>query len=114
MIDQPLFDILADKLVENHGASGIVIVAYSRGSAPGGSLKPSSGSCDVASRWWWRRVAKRASRPIYGGGSGGKDLQEAGAIFAGDLSGLKVKILLAVLLGSGMDLQAVRHEIEQS
>lgn len=39
MIDQPLFDILADKLVENHGASGIVIVAYSRGSAPRGFPK---------------------------------------------------------------------------
>jgi L-asparaginase len=38
--------------------------------------------------------------PLYGG-SGGKGVAAAGAIFAGDLSGIKARILLALLLGSG-------------
>ena len=36
--------------------------------------------------------------PIYGKG-GGKDLADAGAIFAGDLKGPKARLLLMVLLG---------------
>jgi L-asparaginase len=37
--------------------------------------------------------------PIYGKG-GGKDLADAGAIFAGDLKGHKARLLLMVLLGA--------------
>jgi L-asparaginase len=37
--------------------------------------------------------------PIYGKG-GGKDLADAGAIFAGDLKGPKARLLLMVLLSS--------------
>jgi L-asparaginase len=37
--------------------------------------------------------------PIYGKG-GGKDLADAGAIFAGDLKGPKARLLLMVLLGA--------------
>jgi L-asparaginase len=37
--------------------------------------------------------------PIYGNG-GGKDLAAAGAVFAGDLSGIKTRVLLAVLLAT--------------
>ena len=36
--------------------------------------------------------------PIYGGGGGGRDLKDAGAIFAADLKGPKARILLMVLL----------------
>ncbi len=36
--------------------------------------------------------------PIYGGGGGGRDLKDAGAVFAGDLKGPKARILLMVLL----------------
>ncbi|MEX0852464.1 MAG: asparaginase [Bauldia sp.] len=38
--------------------------------------------------------------PVYGNG-GGKDLVATGAVFAGDLSGIKARILLAVLLAGG-------------
>jgi len=41
-------------------------------------------------------------QPIYGNG-GGKDVAAAGAIFAGDLSGIKARILLSVLVGAGMN-----------
>jgi L-asparaginase len=37
--------------------------------------------------------------PVYGNG-GGKDLADAGAIFAGDLKGPKARLLLMVLLSS--------------
>ena len=37
--------------------------------------------------------------PIYGKG-GGKDLADAGAIFAGDLKGPKARLLLMVLLAA--------------
>jgi L-asparaginase len=39
--------------------------------------------------------------PTYTGGGGGYDLMNAGAIFASDLSAVKTRILLAVLLGAG-------------
>jgi len=36
--------------------------------------------------------------PVYGGGGGGRDLADAGGIFAGDLKGPKARLLLMVLL----------------
>ena len=38
--------------------------------------------------------------PIYGGGGGGRDLADAGALFVGDLKGPKARLLLMVLLSS--------------
>jgi L-asparaginase len=40
--------------------------------------------------------------PVYGRG-GGRDLADAGALFAGDLAGPKARILLQVALGAGLD-----------
>ena len=40
--------------------------------------------------------------PVYGRG-GGRDLADAGALFAGDLAGSKVRVLLQVALGAGLD-----------
>jgi len=40
--------------------------------------------------------------PVYGRG-GGRDLAEAGALFAGDLAGSKTRVLLQVALGAGLD-----------
>ena len=37
---------------------------------------------------------------VYGGGGGGRDLADAGGIFAGDLKGPKARLLLMVLLSS--------------
>jgi L-asparaginase len=41
---------------------------------------------------------------VYGRG-GGRDLEEAGALFAGDLAGPKVRILLQLALGAGLDVR---------
>jgi L-asparaginase len=40
--------------------------------------------------------------PVYGRG-GGRDLAEAGALFAGDLAGPKARVLLQVALGAGLE-----------
>jgi L-asparaginase len=54
----------------------------------------------VCSRCATGRVAA-----VYGRG-GGRDLEEAGALFAGDLAGPKVRVLLQVALGGGLDAAA--------
>jgi L-asparaginase len=51
------------------------------------------------------RVAEGRVEPVYGRG-GGRDLAEAGALFAGDLAGPKARVLLQVALGAGVDLGA--------
>jgi L-asparaginase len=40
--------------------------------------------------------------PVYGRG-GGRDLAEAGALFAGDLAGPKVRVLLQLAIGAGLE-----------
>jgi L-asparaginase/Glu-tRNA(Gln) amidotransferase subunit D len=42
--------------------------------------------------------------PVYGRG-GGKDLAEAGAFFAGDLAGPKVRVLLQLALAAGVGVE---------
>jgi L-asparaginase len=44
--------------------------------------------------------------PVYGRG-GGSDLARAGALFAGDLTGPKARVLLQLALGAGLDPEAV-------
>jgi L-asparaginase len=41
-------------------------------------------------------------KPIYGTGGGGRELEDAGVIFAGDLKGAKARLLLMVLLSTGL------------
>ena len=47
------------------------------------------------------RCAEGRVEPVYGRG-GGRDLLEAGALFAGDLAGPKARVLLQVALGAGL------------
>ncbi len=48
------------------------------------------------------RCAAGRVEPVYGRG-GGRDLAEAGALFAGDLAGPKARVLLQLALGAGLD-----------
>lgn len=50
-----------------------------------------------------RCVAGRVE-PVYGRG-GGRDLEEAGALFAGDLAGAKTRVLLQLAIGAGLDVR---------
>jgi L-asparaginase len=43
--------------------------------------------------------------PVYGRG-GGRDLEDAGALFAGDLAGPKARVLLQIAVAAGLDLVA--------
>lgn len=52
------------------------------------------------------RCAEGCVEPVYGRG-GGKDLAEAGALFAGDLAGPKVRVLLQLALATGLDVREV-------
>lgn len=81
------------------GARGIVLEAFGRGNVTRDVLEGVKRATAagvpvvVTSRCPRGRVA-----PIYGD-SGGIGLLRAGALFGGDLSGIKARILLAVLLG---------------
>jgi L-asparaginase len=82
------------------GAKGLVLEAFGRGNGPAALVpivKRAIGAgipVVVTSRCPTGRV-----EPVYGKG-GGKDLADAGAIFAGDLKGPKARLLLMVLLSS--------------
>lgn len=58
------------------------------------------------------RCSRGRVKPVYGNG-GGKDLEAAGAIFAGDLSGPKARILAAVLSGLSQSIEEMRSEFIQ-
>ncbi|WP_159588315.1 asparaginase [Chelativorans xinjiangense] len=97
------------------GARAIVIEAFGRGNAPNGFAEAIAPIVDggtpviVASRCHEGRT-----RAIYGGGSGGKDLADAGVIFSGDLSGLKARILASVLLGREAGTERFRRDFERA
>jgi L-asparaginase len=50
-------------------------------------------------------------RPVYGGGGGGRDLEDAGALFMPGLSGPKARLLLMVLLADQPSIDEVRRRI---
>jgi L-asparaginase len=86
------------------GSRAIVLEATGRGNAnervlPGVEAAVAAGVPVVVCS---RCVAGRVE-PVYGRG-GGKDLAEAGAVFAGDLAGPKARVLLQLALAAGVDV----------
>jgi L-asparaginase len=84
------------------GVDGIVIEAFGRGNVTTDFGRGVGRACAagvpvvITSRCPSGRV-----KAIYGsGGGGGRDLEDAGAIFAGDLKGPKARILLTVALSN--------------
>lgn len=55
------------------------------------------------------RVPQGLLSPIYGGGGGGYDLVEAGAIYSHFLRSSQARILLAALLASGADRGGIQR-----
>jgi L-asparaginase len=95
------FDVALVEAALAGAARGLVLEAFGRGNGPA-ALVPivraavaAGVPVVVTSRCPTGRV-----EPIYGKG-GGKDLADAGAIFAGDLKGSKARLLLMVLLAAG-------------
>jgi L-asparaginase len=86
------------------GSRAIVLEATGRGNAnervlPGVEAAVAAGVPVIVCS---RCVAGRVE-PVYGRG-GGKDLAEAGAVFAGDLAGPKARVLLQLVLAAGVDV----------
>jgi L-asparaginase len=92
------FDVALVEAALERGARGLVLEAFGRGNGPA-ALVPivraavAAGMPVVVTS----RCPSGRVEPIYGKG-GGKDLADAGAIFAGDLKGPKARLLLMVLL----------------
>jgi L-asparaginase len=88
------------------GASAVVLEGTGRGNANEQVL---DGVRDTVGRGVPVVVASRCVEgrvePVYGRG-GGKDLADAGALFAGDLAGPKVRVLLQLALAAGDDVPA--------
>jgi len=95
-----------------NGARAIVIEGFGRGNAP---PAVTAAAKEAIARGVPVIMTSRCQRgrvkPVYGNG-GGKTLAEAGVIFAGDLSGVKARILAAVLLGLGCDDARLRAEFD--
>ncbi|AZO25032.1 asparaginase [Mesorhizobium sp. M1E.F.Ca.ET.045.02.1.1] len=93
------------------GAKAIVLEGFGRGNATPSvaqavrEISATGIPILIASRCHQGRVAA-----IYGNG-GGKDLEEAGCLFGGDLAGPKLRLLASVLLGAGMTRQMMAKEV---
>lgn len=84
------------------GARGLVIVAFGRGNVPP-QIMPAirdAVAAGVIVAIVSRCVTGRVS-PRYGYEGGGLDLERAGALLAGDLTGAKARLLLMTVLGCG-------------
>lgn len=85
------------------GVRGIVIEGTGRGNA---NDEVVAGVRDAVARGVTVVVCSRCAsgrvEPVYGRG-GGRDLAEAGALFAGDLAGPKARMLMQIALGAGLD-----------
>jgi L-asparaginase len=94
------------------GSKGIVVEAFGRGNA---TLAVTEAVRRAVDRGVVVAIASRSPQgrvmPTYTGGGGGHDLMKAGAIFAGDLSGVKTRILLAVLLGAGCSPAQIKETV---
>ena len=100
------------RFAADSGAKGIVIEGFGRGNATPAAAKAiaeiiaAGVPVIVTSRCQRGRV-----RPIYGNG-GARDLERADAIFAGDLTGPKARVLAAVMLGAELSSEAMRAEFD--
>lgn len=90
-------------------AEALVIEAFGRGNLPPQLIPEISDIISggqlivITSRCLFGRTA-----PVYGYPGGGADLEHVGAWFAADLSTEKVRILLSIALGQGLDKREIR------
>jgi len=97
------------------GCKAIVIEAFGRGNLPKDIIPNLKAAIElgvlivIASRTHTGRVL-----PEYGYEGGGKHLQDMGAILAGDMKGIKVRLKLMALFGKYNDAELVRRFFLQS
>mgnify|MGYP006277767111 CR=1 FL=1 len=91
------------------GSRGVALEAFGRGNASPEVAREVKRAADsgvvvgISSRCYMGRVLG-----VYGYGGGGADLQRRGAVMAGDLPGHKLRLLLMVCLGAGMEADGIR------
>lgn len=95
------------------GFSGVVMEAYGRGNAhptisPEVDRLINQGVPVIVTS----RCLRGSVLPVYGGG-GGKELERAGAWFAGDLTGEKARILLGTLLANQKTWDEMKQLVEE-
>jgi L-asparaginase len=99
----------------SHGAKAMVIEAFGLGNATVdvadgvGRAVRAGVPVVITSRCPAGRV-----KPVYGGGGGGRDLEDAGAIYAPGLAGVKARILLMVLLADAPAMPELRRRLAES
>jgi L-asparaginase len=97
------------------GCKAIVIEAFGRGNLPKDLIPHIQKALSkdiivvIASRTHTGRVL-----PEYGYEGGGKNLRDMGAILAGDLKGIKVRLKLMALFGKYQNAEMVRRFFQQS
>jgi L-asparaginase len=107
------FDVRIVELALDLGPDGLVIEAFGRGNGPAALVPVVERAVGtglpvvITSRCPTGRV-----EPIYGKG-GGKDLLDAGALFAGDLRGPKARLLLMVLLAAPATRAQIREVLAE-
>ncbi len=88
------------------GARAIVLEGTGRGNANAGVVDGVRAAvADGVSVVVCSRCVEGRVEPVYGAG-GGRDLADAGALFAGDLAGPKARVLLQLALGAGLSAGA--------
>ena len=106
-------DTINDALARH--PKGLAVIAFGRGNVPPAIVPALRAAIDqqvlvtVSSRC----VAGRVS-PRYGYDGGGLQLQKAGAVLAGDLSGAKARLLQTVVLGFAADVLQAKVLLQQS
>ena len=94
------------------GIAGLVIEGFGRGNGPTRltALVRLAVQKDIIVLVSSRCPAGRVEA-LYGGGGGGRDLADAGAIFVGDLKGPKARLLLMVLLSQSETKKRVAETV---
>ncbi|PKN78242.1 MAG: asparaginase [Candidatus Cloacimonetes bacterium HGW-Cloacimonetes-1] len=98
-----------------HGVKAIVIEAFGRGNLPRDIIPDIKAAIEqgilvvITSRTQTGRVL-----PEYGYDGGGKNLQDCGALLAGDMKGIKIRLKLMALFGKYQNADTVRRFFLQS
>jgi L-asparaginase len=94
----------------DRGVRGLVLEGFGRGNGPAALAASIRRAVEqgIAVIMTSRCPAGRVE-PIYGFGGGGRDLQDAGALFVSDLKGPKARILLMVLLSDPRTAGQIRE-----
>ena len=94
------------------GVAGLIIEGFGRGNGP-------SRLAELVRRATRKKIPVLVTsrcpagrvQAIYGGGGGGRDLVDAGAIFTGDLKGPKARLLLMVLLSGAESGKSIAQSV---